>query len=221
MKFFRKGEASDYNGGRTAKDIVEFCAKKAGPAISILADKAAVDGFKTKSDVVAVYFGDASSEAGAAFTKFAESRDDVLFAICADASAGEAKANSVVLFKNFDEGRNDLENVTAESLAEFVQANSTPLVMTFDDKAIEKIFHKNSAAILLFNDAAKDGSAAAGEAFAAASKSLKGKIIFSETKASDPTGNYKKLGDYVGADLSKVSITLLQPGQEMLKYKFE
>ena len=59
--------------------------------------------------------------------------DDFPFAITSEAAVlAEYKAAGVVIFKNFDEGRNDMEGeVTEESVMAFVAGNSLPLVVDF------------------------------------------------------------------------------------------
>lgn len=46
-----------------------------------------------------------------------------------------------VLFKNFDELRNDFDGeVSTEAITNFINAHSIPTVMPFNDKAIETVF---------------------------------------------------------------------------------
>ena len=55
-----------------------------------------------------------------------------------DSSLGEL----VVLFKNFDEGRNDLavEELTAEKVKSHINENSLPLGVEFTQESAQKIF---------------------------------------------------------------------------------
>lgn len=70
--------------------------------------------------------------------------EKVNFAIVTDNEIiAHAKANveNVVLFKKFDEGRNDFsDDFTVEALKTFCDQNSFATVMEFDDRAIEKVF---------------------------------------------------------------------------------
>lgn len=54
----------------------------------------------------------------------------------------QAKANSVVLFKKFDEGRNEYSGSASstDELKKFIDTYSFGIVMKFDDRAIEKVF---------------------------------------------------------------------------------
>jgi len=56
-------------------------------------------------------------------------------------AANKATETNFVLFKQFDEGRNDFtETVTLENLKKFIDDNSFATVMPFNDRAIPKIF---------------------------------------------------------------------------------
>jgi protein disulfide-isomerase A1 len=51
LKFFRSGKATDYTGGRTESEIVNWVRKKAGPAAKTLSAVADVESFKDASEV--------------------------------------------------------------------------------------------------------------------------------------------------------------------------
>ena len=89
--------------------------------------------------------------------------DDFPFGITTEAAVlAEYKAAGVVIFKNFDEGRNDLEGeVTEESVATFVAGNSLPLVVDFSQDTAQKIFSGDiKSHLLLFMSAAAEDHAA-------------------------------------------------------------
>ena len=70
--------------------------------------------------------------------------DDLKFALGNADIAAEHKVegDAVVLFKKFDEGRNDLtEGLTdVEGVTKFVASNSLPLVVDFNQETAQKIF---------------------------------------------------------------------------------
>ena len=76
LKFFVNGKDSEYNGGRTKKDIVSWMKKKAGPSTKDLADVAAVEAFKASADVVVVLVG---NEGINNFSDYAKTIDDSNF----------------------------------------------------------------------------------------------------------------------------------------------
>jgi len=57
------------------------------------------------------------------------------------ASHAETSLGNIVLFKKFDEKRNNYEGkFTVALVKDFVDTNSFATVMDFDDRAIEKVF---------------------------------------------------------------------------------
>ena len=59
----------------------------------------------------------------------------------ADVAAHEKAANSIVLYKKFDEGRNDYAGAqNFDALKAWIDEKSFATVMEFDDRAIEKVF---------------------------------------------------------------------------------
>ena len=70
--------------------------------------------------------------------------DDLKFAIGNADIAAEHKVSgdAIVLFKKFDEGRNDLtEGLTdVDGVTKFIASNSLPLVVDFNHETAQKIF---------------------------------------------------------------------------------
>ena len=86
-------------------------------------------------DLLAFCLQDQESDAAKAFLEVASTKDDVPFGITSEQTlfdGNKVEKDSVVLFKNFDEKRNDLsEGITVESVTEFVAANQLPLLIEF------------------------------------------------------------------------------------------
>ena len=145
LKLFRGLDSvSEYDGGRTSSDIVKFMKKKSGPAFASVEDKAAVDAIVEKNDLVVLgVFDDADSGVAQAFKSYALKNDDVAFALGTSAALKKEFGTKIVLFKNFDEGRNDLDytDKTEEGdIKQFVAGNSLPLVIEFSQENAPKIF---------------------------------------------------------------------------------
>lgn len=116
--------------------------------------------------------------------------DDVAFAHVADAELRKTESASIVLYKKFDELRNDFTGaINDKDVTDFVNTNSTPLVMPFNDKAIQKVFQQSNPTIFLFSND-NEASVAAEAAFAQAAKDNKGKVVFSISKPNDGFGHY-------------------------------
>jgi protein disulfide-isomerase A1 len=209
LKLFSKGTPSDYNGGRTEAEIVAWMKKKTGPASKALTTPEEVESFHSTSDVAVVMF---SAEEGllATYESVARANDDILFAHCGTSACQEkfsVQPGSVVLFKKFDEGRNDLATFDEASLREFVQANSSPLVMPFDEKCAQLIFGKSVAGLFLYRDRNSENASALEAAVKAAAANLRGKIQVVITDITE--GLETRLAEYIGvtsADLPSVRI---------------
>lgn len=101
------------------------------PAVSVVTAANHAE-FKAADKIVLIaYLDSEDATSKAAFADFADShRDEYLFGISTD-SAAEAGVTvpSVVLYKSFDEGRNDLHGaISASKLGEFITEHSVPLL---------------------------------------------------------------------------------------------
>ena len=113
--------------------IISYMTKQALPAVSVLTSETFED-FKTADQVVVVAFfeaGDKSSNA--TFSEVAESmRDDYLFGASNDAKLAESegvKFPAVVLYKQFDEGKDIFEEkFDQEAITKFTKTSAMPLV---------------------------------------------------------------------------------------------
>jgi len=145
LKFYRNGKPIDYGGGRTADEIVSWLLKKTGPAAKTLETAEEVTKFAEEPEVAVVgFFSDAESEAAKEFLKAAGGIDEYPFAIVTNADAIKAnnvEGDTVVLFKKFDELRNELStDFTEESILKFVKGNALPLVVDFNHETAQKVF---------------------------------------------------------------------------------
>jgi protein disulfide-isomerase A1 len=204
IKFFVKGEPIDFNGGRTAADIVQWAKKKTGPASIALADAAALDKVKADNKVAVIYVG-ADNINFQNFLKVAQSLDAVAFAHSHDNSLGAG----LTLYKQFDEGSNKYTgDFSADDIKAFIAANRYPVVMPFEgDEAIERVFGKEAAAIVLFTDAT---SGAEHDAFKAVSRDLKNTLIFTHSTAT--TGLGQRLSDYIGVKAAETpAVWIIHP----------
>ncbi|KAK4611693.1 Disulfide-isomerase [Fulvia fulva] len=135
LKIFRgEKNISPYSGARKADAIVSYMTKQSLPAVSLLTTQAALDEFKTADKVVLVaYIGKDDKTSNTTFTEIAEElRDSYLFAATSDADLAKAegvKAPAIVLYKQFDEGKNEFtEKFDKEAITEFAKVAATPLI---------------------------------------------------------------------------------------------
>ncbi|CAE7262187.1 pdi-2 [Symbiodinium sp. KB8] len=185
LKFFRGGKPTEYGGGRTADEIVNWVTKKSGPAFKVLEGADGVKAFAADAEVAVVgFFSDDSTDAAAAFKAVAGAVDSVPFGIVADADAASANGVSdgaIVAFRSF-EGEEDAVfegDVTVDALTTFVNSAALPLVVPFSSANANKIF---SGPImnhfLLFVDVADKSSADLMAAYRQAAVDRKGTVLF-------------------------------------------
>ena len=107
--------------------------KQGLPAVSLLTSET-LEEFKTTDKVVVVAYIAADDKASnQTYTALAESlRDDYIFGATNDAALAKAegaKQPSIVLYKDFDEGKNVFDSAFEdEAITKFIKTASTPLV---------------------------------------------------------------------------------------------
>jgi len=201
LKFFKNGKASDYNGGRTAPEIVSWLNKKSGPAAKTITTADELAALQEAQDVFVVgVFDDVTSDDAKAFLTVAGGDDSLTYAITSDAAVKGSlgvTAPTVVVLKSFDDKRNDMALTGAFDTAAvetFIAGASVPLIQTFSQEAAKKIFSspvKNH--MLFFTDASADHHAPTVATFTELAKTYKGKALFinvphSETRVLDYFG---------------------------------
>ncbi|KZS15497.1 putative Protein disulfide-isomerase [Daphnia magna] len=83
LKFYRDGKPSDYNGGRTGDEIVNWLLKKTGPAAKAIATVDEAKEFASASDVVVLgFFKDLESEAAKQYLAAAQEEEDRSLMFC-------------------------------------------------------------------------------------------------------------------------------------------
>ncbi|EXJ89599.1 protein disulfide-isomerase A1 [Capronia epimyces CBS 606.96] len=134
VKVFRGlDNIKSYPGARKAPAIVSYMTKQQLPAVSLLTSET-LDDFKTTDNVVIVaYIASDDKASNQTYTALAESlRDEYIFGASNDASLAKAegvKQPAIVLYKDFDEGKNTLEGkFEDEAITKFIKTASTPLV---------------------------------------------------------------------------------------------
>jgi len=222
LKFFRNGKDTEYNGGRTADTIVSWLEKKTGPAAKTLATVDEAKAFVADNDIAIIGFFDSVDTDGAkAFLAAAGNMDDFPFAITSEAAVlAEYKAAGVVIFKNFDEGRNDMEGeVTEESVTAFVAGNSLPLVVDFSQDTAQKIFSGEiKSHLLLFMSGVAEDHAAKVEIARGIAKDYKGQMLFVTINTDEE--DHKRIMEFFGMEESELpSMRIIKLEEDMSKFK--
>ena len=135
LKVFRGAEnPAAYEGARKAPAIISYMTKQSLPAVSLLESSGSLEDFKKADKVVLVgFFGADDKSSNATFNEVAEElRDSFLFAATSDPALAQAegvKQPAIVLYKEFDEGKNTFEEkFSADTITKFAKTASTPLI---------------------------------------------------------------------------------------------
>lgn len=183
LKWFSNGKESEYTGGRTEAEIVNWIKKKVGAPYKALAAASDVETFKESAEVVLIGFAAADSAEFKVLEDVGRSLEDVPVAIATDAAVASELSfaqPSVVLFKKFDEGRVDYTGAfDSEELLEFVKGNSLPLISTFSQESAPKLFGSSiQSHFLYFNAETADSHAGVLDALRPVATEFKGKTLF-------------------------------------------
>jgi len=226
LKFFKSGKAMEYGGGRTADTIVSWLEKKTGPPATTLATEDEAKKFIEDNKVAVIgFFKDQDSAEAKNFLEVAGVMDDAKFGITSEAAvftANKVEKDGVVLFKAFDEGRNDYDGATdADELTKFINANSLPLVIEFNHDTAQKIFGgevKNH--LLLFVSQKSEAFPAQKEMAAKVAELHKGKVLFVTVDADEE--DHKRILEFFGMKEDEVpGMRLIRLEEDMAKYRPE
>merc|ERR1711892_932967 len=132
LKFFKNGEASEYNGPREAKGIVSWLLKKTGPACTEITKEGELNTILEQEQALAVgFFNDLEGEKAKIFKDVASGYDDVKFYLVFNPTVMKEyhqKDGSILVLKTFDEKEaNFADSLTKENLKKFVQENAAKI----------------------------------------------------------------------------------------------
>jgi protein disulfide-isomerase A1 len=174
LKLFKSGSPSDYEGGRTAGDIVSWLKKKSGPSVKTLTE-GDIESFKSEGKVVVV--GHFTSDSDAEYKQYAataDSFDDVPFgAVLGGAS------NSVKVYKDFDEKEATFSGkVEKSALSSFVSEHRLPLVIPFNQDTARLLFGEEQPVRVQLLLMTKGDDTESLSVFGENAKKFKGKVLF-------------------------------------------
>merc|ERR1711963_120243 len=224
FKFFRNGKPMEYNGGRTADTIISWVEKKTGPVAATLADVDAAKKFVEDNELAVIgFFAEAEGAAAKAFLEVAGAMDDLKFAIGNADIAAEHKVSgdAIVLFKKFDEGRNDLtEGLTdVDGVTKFIASNSLPLVVDFNHETAQKIFSGEiKSHLLMFLSKTSDEYADQRAVATKLAADYKGQILFVSIDTDEE--DHKRILEFFGMkDDELPGMRIIKLAEDMAKYK--
>ncbi|KAM4656037.1 protein disulfide-isomerase A2 isoform 2-T2 [Amazona ochrocephala] len=191
LKLFRDGNRThpiDYTGHMDMKGIVRWMQRRAGPSATLLQDTDTASTFISSQDLVVIgFFKDLGGEAARAFYEVAMEMVDVPFGVAEATELFQAyglSADTVCLFKKFDEGRTDFpvdpaQGLDVAELTQLLRAHSLELVMEFTSETSDQIFSaKIPHHMLLFLNKSSSAQLALRDGFRAAAGAFRGEVLF-------------------------------------------
>jgi protein disulfide isomerase len=219
--FFLNGEPIEFEGARTSRELTYWARKKIGEAFIYLNDKKDLEKFKKENEICFVYFGDDEKEIKT-FEKASKLIEEFPFAIVKNEQLIKkyTQKGTIVLFKHFDEKKNELKNINLNSIQEFAIQYALPKVMVFNDRSVQHIFQKKNPAVILYADQKSINWNKYGNIMIEVSEKIKRKMAVVLTDIKE--GISARLAEYVGIkekDLPLVSI--LDTRKDFKKYNME
>ena len=143
LKFFKNGNAVDYDSGRSKADIVNYMKRKAGP---VAVTYTTLDDLKTAIESAEVsvvgYFESTECEEYKNWYGVMANVDDVTAIYITDASimdAMDVSAPAIVMYKKSVEGSLVYDG-SSEGLKRWILLNQLPLVIPFSQQYSRKLF---------------------------------------------------------------------------------
>lgn len=226
LKFFRNGNPVEYNGGRQADDIVGWLNKKTGPPAKELETVDAAEALIADHQVAVIgFFKDRESAEAKAFLGAASAVDDHPFGITSNEDVYkkyEAKCGSIILFKQFDEGKVVFDGeYTEEAVKKFVSSQSLPLVIDFNHDSAQKIFGGEiKSHLLLFLSKEAGHLDKYIEVARTVAKNFRDQVLFVSINSDEE--DHQRILEFFGMKKEEVpSMRLIKLEEDMAKYKPE
>jgi protein disulfide-isomerase A1 len=212
-------ELINFNGERTEGGIVNWVRKLEGRIVRQLTAAAEVENFISVNQVAIVLFDQPDD----VLERIASERIGISFASCSSyecLSRWNVNRGTVVLFKKFDEGRNDFTGpITFGEFGDFIDSYSSPLTQSWTEKTNDLVVNKKNPALFLFRSTDSYNFIHLDEMLKNVSRRLKGKLLVITTDIAESSS---KLAEHFGIsnnDLPVVCIydTRAEPKRYKLK----
>jgi protein disulfide-isomerase A1 len=189
LKFFRSGEAAEYDGGRTAKDIVNWVTKKSGPPSKTLTSKADIDAVVAGSGTRLLGYVSGANEATWLNIAKSEKASAFAFSHVNDHAHYNGKSEGTVeLHKDGEDVKTFDGELSEEAVIQWVLAEGYPLV---DELAQESWTRAQTSGLDLLAVFLNKGDTKAAEAALAVAKKTKGTLVVT---SSDQVGIASRWG---------------------------
>ena len=214
-----------YTDNRLSKGkYIEWCKKKVTnpPAIEYTKEED-ISKMTKENNIFVVYFGENDEEIKI-FNKVAIKISSYKLGICKSKEIAEnfkAKMGTVVLFKKFDEKRNEISSFDEKNLETFLEEYTIPKITPFNDKVYKKIFNSKKPILLLYADKNKtDEYKSYKKMLSNVAEKYKREMTFIITDIKDNNGG--KLASQIDVRKKEIPTVriMVTAYQEMKKYRF-
>jgi len=177
----------------------------------------------SKKVAIIGFFKDQESDAAKAFLAAAGSVDDHPFGITSDDAVFkeyEVTGDSIILFKDFDEGKNVFDGeYKDEEILKFVTANALPLVVDFNHETASKIFGGDIKSHLLMFFSKEAGHYDSYlETAKNVGKKFKGQLLFVTINTDEE--DHARILEFFGMQKEEVpALRIIKLEEDMAKYK--
>ncbi|XP_076247333.1 protein disulfide isomerase isoform X2 [Calliopsis andreniformis] len=226
LKFYRKGSVIAYSGGRKADEIVAWVTKKSGSAAKTLQSVEETKSFIDAENVAIIgFFKDMESSGAKVFMDVCNSIDDHVFGVTSSDevfSEYGAQDGTVILFKKFDEGKNEFkEELDATKLRNFISVYALPLVVDFNHDTAQKIFSGNiKSHLLVFLSKEAGHFEKYIDEIKEPAKKFRGEVLFVTINLDEP--DHERILEFFGMKKSEVpAMYIIKLEENMDKYKPE
>ena len=189
LKLFRSGQPIPYDQGeRSTEAMINWMKMKSSPSAKKLNSNEQIEEFIDSNDVVIIgFFSNHNTAEARNYFKACEYLDDVRegykFGIT-DSQDAFSKYNipndTIVLFKQFDEGRNVFNGTSfdVEKITNFIMFNGVPHLIDFDPKLISRLVLSSRGALYLIASSDTDEFLSMKKNAFEIAKDYKGKMHF-------------------------------------------
>ncbi|KAK2705609.1 protein disulfide-isomerase-like [Artemia franciscana] len=226
LKLFRNGKPSEYTGGRTSDEIVNWLLKKTGPPAVDLKNGDQSKAFIEDNEVAVIgFFKDQSSKKAKTFLSVAAVLDDVKFGITSDSEVcadHDVSDDAIVLLKKFDDGRVNFNGEwTEDAVKTFVQGESLPLVVEFNYERLSKIFGGEiKSHLLIFVSKISEQYQKTYEAAKQLARDFRGQLLFLTVETEEK--DHQRIMEFFGIKKTELpTMRLIKLEEDMTKYKPE
>ena len=191
--YFENGIKKEvYNGGRNAKNIVEWFYKRLISKYHLLKSLEEIKTYENPNEHRFIYFGNDKKKISE-YEKFIDEEGETIFGLVKDEKLIKSYGKSpdtVVLYKNFDSPPYvDIKNIDVENLKKELELNRFPLMYDDCNSLMGVIFSTNLPCILLFrNDGDNKKTPSLDKTFTSLANKFRSKILFCKSDINSDFG---------------------------------